>query len=197
MKTITNILITLLLTISCIAQAQITTDSSTHLAFKGVPIDGTLSEFVLKMKQNGFTQTSSDEGISILAGDFAAYNGCTIGVATIKGKDLVCKIVVLFPTQSSWSLLSSNYFNLKQLLTEKYGQPVESVEQFANGDPESDGIKMVEVSLDKCKYFTTYQTNKGNIQLSIRCDRLNPCVMLAYIDKINGDIIRAKAKDDL
>jgi hypothetical protein len=197
MKKITITLIAVLTTIVSFAQTQVKTDSSVHLSFKGVSIDGKLSEYVLKMKQNGFTQTGTEDGVAILKGDFASYRGCTIGVATLKGKDLVSKITVIFPAQESWSLLSSNYFTLKELLTEKYGQPSESIEKFSSFEPDDDGSKLIQVHLDACKYVTTYETEKGSIQLSIKGDHSNAFVILSYFDKINGGIIRAKAKDDL
>ncbi len=168
-----------------------------HLSFKGVPIDGTLNEYVKQMKQSGFTLLGTENGVAILKGDFASYKDCTVGVATSKGKDLVSTITVIFPEQKSWSLLSSNYFNLKELLTEKYGQPSESVENFSSYEPADDGSKMTQVYLDACKYVTTYETDKGTIQLSIKGDISNAFVKLAYLDKINGNIIREKAKDDL
>lgn len=197
MKKITITLIAVLTSIVSFAQLQVRTDSSVHLSFKRVPIDGKLSEYVLKMKQNGFTQIGTEDDVAILKGDFASYKGCTVGVGTLKGKDLVSKITVIFPAQESWSLLSSNYFNLKEMLTEKHGQPSESVEKFSSYEPESDGSKMTQVHLDACKYVTTYETDKGRIQLSIKGDISSAFVILAYFDKINGDIIRAKAKDDL
>ncbi len=170
---------------------------SEHLSFKGVPIDGTLNEYVTKMKQSGFTMLGTENGVAMLKGDFASYKGCTVGVATLKGKDLVSKITVIFPEQKSWDLLSSNYFNLKEMLTEKYGQPSESVEKFSSYEPEDDGSKMTQVHLDACKYVTTYETDKGSIQLSIKGDISNAFVILSYFDKINSNIIREKAKDDL
>ena len=38
------------------------TQSSSHLVFKGVSIDGTLSEYVSKMKQNGFNLIGIEDG---------------------------------------------------------------------------------------------------------------------------------------
>ena len=171
--------------------------TSEHLSFKGVPIDGTLNEYVMKMKQNGFTMYGTENGMAMLKGDFASYKDCMIGVATLKGKDLVSKINVVFPEQKSWALLSSNYFNLKEMLTEKYGQPSESVEKFTSYEPEDDGSKMTQVHLDACNYFTTYETDKGNIQLTIKGDISSAFVVLSYFEKINSNIIREKAKDDL
>ncbi|MFN7495553.1 MAG: hypothetical protein ACK5RG_21715 [Cyclobacteriaceae bacterium] len=171
---------------------------SPHLIFKGVPIDGPLKVYTTKMQQNGFTLINSKEGISILKGDFASYKGCTIGVATLKQKDLVYKIAVLFPEQDTWSSLASNYFSLKEMLTEKYGEPNSRTEEFDGGEPTDDNTRMYYVQFDKCKYSCVFRTEKGTIELSIEHDGVTSCfVRLAYFDKINSSIIKAKAIDDL
>ncbi|MBO9592815.1 MAG: hypothetical protein J7599_07885 [Niabella sp.] len=158
--------------------AQVKPDSSKHLSFKGVPIDGTLNEFVLKMKKGGFTHTGTEEGLAVLKGDFASYKSCVIGVSTLKTKDLVSKIVVLFPERDTWSSLSSNYFTLKEMLTEKYGDPSDCVEKFQSySEPKNDNDKMFEVKFDKCKYLTIYETEKGSIQLSIDHDGVMRCMV--------------------
>ena len=194
MKKIITSLIVAFIAMSSFAQIQ----SSAHLTFKGVPIDGTLNEYVSKMKQNGFTHTGTEDGVAMLTGDFAAYKSCIVVVATLKQKDLVSKITVIFPESGTWSLLSSNYFSLKEMLTEKYGKPSECVEKFQSKyGPDDDNSKMYEVKMNRCKYYTTYETEKGSIQLSIENNAMACCVMLAYYDKINSEIIKAKAIDDL
>ena len=172
---------------------------SPHLSFKGVPIDGTLNEFVQKMKQKGFTYSESYDGLVVLTGDFAGYKGCKIGVHTLKQTDLVSKITVIFPSCDKWNSLSNYYYSLKEMLTEKYGEPIDVVEEFQGGrEPRDDNSRMVEVKLDNCNYCTIYETPKGDIQLHISHDGFTSCyVVLNYFDKINGDIIRAKAMDDL
>ena len=181
---------------SCANAAQA---DSQHLAFKGVPIDGTLNAYVQKMKQNGFTVIGTEDGIALLKGDFAGYKNCTIGVATLKQKDLVSKITVLFPDQDTWSHLSSNYFSLKELLTEKYGDPSDCVEEFQTRvEPRDDNSKMHEVKMDRCTYYTTYEIEQGTIQLLIAHNSVMSCyVMLAYFDKINSDLIKNEAINDL
>lgn len=194
MKKIITSLIVGLIQMSSFAQIQ----SSAHLTFKGVLIDGTLNEYVSKMKQNGFTHIGTEDGVAMLKGDFAAYKNCIVGVATLKQKDLVSKITVIFPENDTWSLLSSNYFSLKEMLTEKYGKPSESMEKFQSKyGPDDDNSKMYEVKMNRCKYYTTYETENGSIQLSIENNDMACCVMLVYHDKINSEIIKAKAKDDL
>src|SRR5438045_7755766 len=78
----------------CISFAQTNADSSKHLAFKGVPLDGPLDQYVSKMKQNGFKHLSTKDGIAMLQGDFAGYKDCHVGVSTLKQNDLVYKIGV-------------------------------------------------------------------------------------------------------
>ena len=172
--------------------------SSEHLTFKGVPIDGTLNEFITKMTLNGFTNSGTENGKAILNGDFAGYKDCVINVSTLKQKDLVNNIGVLFTKKDTWSTLSGNFFEFKLLITEKYGKPNEVEEKFESySQPNDDNRKMYEVLFNRCKYFSIWQTDKGKIQLSIENNQGSSRVKLTYLDKINSDIIKAKAKDDL
>lgn len=191
--------IILMYTMIGFAQIQENINTSQHLTFKGVPINGTLNEYVSKMTKSGFTHEGTEKGVAILTGDFAAYKNCIVAVATLKQRDLVNKITVIFPESDTWSTLSSNYYNLKGLLTEKYGEPADIVEKFDSRiEPKDDNSKMYDVRFDNCKYFTTYKTEKGSIQLAIDHDSSLKCfVRLSYSDKINGDKIRQEALKDL
>ncbi|OJU73763.1 MAG: hypothetical protein BGO09_04155 [Bacteroidetes bacterium 47-18] len=177
------------------------TQASDHLTFKGVPIDGTLDEYVAEMKKNGFSYLGTDGGIALLNGDFAGYKDCYLGVSTLKQKDLVHNIVVVFSDKDTWSTLSGNYFNLKDMLIEKYGKPSSASETFDVPSfklPLDDNDKMYEVKFDNCKYYSIWETDKGAIQLSIEHNGISSCfVQLAYFDKINGEKIKASAIDDL
>lgn len=173
-------------------------DSSNHLKFKGVPIDGTLKEFVSRMKRKGFKMKGSENGVAVLEGDFAAYKECTIYVSTLDNKDLVSQISVIFPNKDSWEYLYGDYKNLKELLTEKYGKPSEVTEKFQDNYIDDDMMRMHEVEMDRCKYESRFKTNNGEIILKIGHDRILSCfVVLCYKDKINGGIIKDIAKDDL
>jgi hypothetical protein len=87
-----NTLMVLFLSLTVfICFAQTNTDTSKHLNFKGIPLDGTLEQYVLKMKQAGFKHLSTKDGIAMLQGDFAGFKDCYVGVTTFKQKDLVYK----------------------------------------------------------------------------------------------------------
>lgn len=197
MKAVLTSLLCFVLTMTSFAQNN--TDTTEHMTFKGVPIDGTLNEYVSKMKQSGFTLIGTEDGVAMLKGDFAAYKDCIIGVATLKGIDLVSKITVIFPNHETWATLASNYFNLKELLTEKYGEPSEVVEKFDTySEPDDDNSKMHAVGMNNCKYYTTFELENGSIQLSIGNDGFSSSfVMLSYYDEINSEKVRQKAIEDL
>jgi len=202
MESVKNVLITLMFMAFIIPViAQDTDKASEHLTFKAVPIDGTLDEFVSKMKSVGFEVVgiNAKEQIAILKGDFAGYKSCVVTVHTLKQKDLVSKIAVTFPECETWSALASNYFNLKQLLTVKYGNPTRSIERWDSGyEPSSDNSKMHGVGFDRCKYATTFETDKGSIVVKIDHESLSShFVTMLYTDSINSKIVRAKAIDDL
>ena len=175
--------------------------TSEHMSFKGVPIDGTLNEYVAKMKQSGFQYLGAEDGTALLNGDFAGYKNCHVAVTTLKKIDLVHKIGVIFPNQETWSRLSSNYSDLKQMLTEKYGNPNDEAELFDVKPyqlPLDDNMKMHQVGMDNCKFYTVWKTGKGDIELSIDHSGFTSCfVKVVYFDKINSAIISEKVKDDL
>lgn len=170
-----------------------------HLTFKGVPIDGSLNEYVSKMKSAGFSYLGTQDGTAILQGDFAGFKGCLIGVSTLKNSDVVNTIGVIFPEKDDWSYLEEIYQHLKNMLTEKYGKPAECVEKFQGyGSPNDNSDKLHRLKMDRCTYATTYATPKGDIRLSLDHQNVSSCfVKLQYWDKINTDAVKAKAMDDL
>lgn len=136
-------------------------DKSEHLSFKGVPIDGTLNEYVAKMKAAGFSYLGTQH--------------------------------------DNWSSLERDYDHLKSMLTQKYGEPTEVVEQFqGRTNPNTNNEKLHELMMDRCTWYTTFETTKGDIQLSLQKGNFGQYfVLLKYYDKINTDTVRSAAMDDL
>ena len=184
--------IVVILSVNSFAQSE-------HLTFKGVPIDGTLNQFVTKMKTVGFTGGIDKNGTALLKGDFAGFKGCYIFVSTLQHVDLVSTIGVLFPESPNWSTLEGNYYKLKEMLTTKYGEPAEEVEEFQHpSSADDDNSKMHELKMDRCNYSTLFRTEKGNLVLRLVADDYYDChVLLGYYDKINGLEVEAAAMDDL
>lgn len=169
-----------------------------HLTFKGVPIDGTLNEFVGKLKQKGFTKIGEEQGIAILEGDFASFKGCTVAVYEHES-GLVNRVGVVFPEKDTWSLLYNDYSKLKEMLTQKYGKPSEETEEFQGySAPRDDNSRMHEVKMDRCKYICDFTTDNGVIELRIAHNSVISCyVVLIYVDLENETKVQSSAIDDL
>ena len=175
--------------------------SSEHLKFKGVPIDGTLNEYVNKMKQAGFYYETTEDGIALLSGEFAGYSDCIVGVKTLQKLNLVHEIVVLFPSQDKWAGLNYDYERLKTMLTKKYGEPDECIERFNAPSymTMDDNAKMYQVESNNCEYYSKYDTNNGSISLTISNDgyEFGCRVKLFYTDKTNSAIFDDAVMEDL
>ena len=189
----------LLFTTAITVSAQIDTNATDHLKFKGVPIDGTLREFTVKMKQANYLHIVTEDGIALFEGDFAGYKDCVIAVVTLDNNDLVSTVTVGFPDNETWLSLMSDYLHLKDLLIEKYGEPDEVVSKFAEyPEPSSDFMKFHAVLNDECTYYTTFELSNGSIQLSLeKNEALTAFVRLSYYDKTNYETIRQEALKDL
>ena len=75
-----------------------------HLSFKGVPIEGSMTEFCQKLKAKGFTSIGRENNITLFSGDFTGRKA-TVGVtATDDGKN-VFAVVVLFDSSGEWNTL--------------------------------------------------------------------------------------------
>jgi hypothetical protein len=174
-------------------------DTSKHLTFKGVPIDGSIRVAASKIQAAGFSKVSLSDGIAILKGDFASYRDCQIAIVSDKEKDLVYQVIVLFPKKENWAGLSSDYTYLKSMLTDKYGKPASVIEKFDGSyQPTDDSMKYLKTEMDQCKYVSEWELNQGNIRLTINnSEQLGTYVILIYVDKINVALVNSKALDDL
>ena len=172
-----------------------------HLSFKGVPINGTLQEYTNAMVKAGFHYEKTQNGISILSGDFAGYKNCTIGVSTLKNLDVVSRIAVLFPDRDTWTSVLSDYQSLKSMLTEKYGYPSDSGEKFTGyvGNNYDNGLVMIALEEGEYEWYTVFSAELGEIELSIVSggESYTASVCLRYIDKANSEKVRSAAMDDL
>ena len=100
-----------LIAITLLFVAVINTMAQEHLSFKGIPIEGSMTEFCQKLKTKGFTQLGRDDNVTTFTGDFTGRQA-TVGVgATDDGKS-VHSVVVIFDESSEWNTLAVSYTHL-------------------------------------------------------------------------------------
>ena len=171
-----------------------------HLSFKGVPIDGSLKAYTDAMVKAGFHYEGTYDGVDLLSGDFAGYKGCTIGVSTLKKCDVVSHIAVIFPNKETWSSVLNDYETLKSMLTQKYGYPSDSKEEFTDYIGKYDNYFVMEaIKGDKYNWYAIFSTELGDIELSIieGTKYHTAAIRLSYYDKSNSEKVRSAAMDDL
>lgn len=169
-----------------------------HLTFKGVPMTGTLQEFTDAMVKTGLVFLGSEKGLSALAGDFAGFSGCIIGVETLPGFDVVNKITVLLPEKEEWSDLYKDYDKLKAMLTAKYGNPSYKAEKFDDLS-DYDYQKMMLLSTGDCEWRTLFSPDLGDIELKIMGGSRSSTgqVCLTYHDRASTKKVLNSAMEDL
>lgn len=195
-----RLLIAILLTLPLLAApAQAQTTEEQHLEFMGIPIDGTLNAFAQKLQAKGMKITDRENGAIFLSGNFAGDNDCTIGLIGTS-KNEIWRAGVISSAYYSWSTLADRYFTLKNMLAQKYGDPI-SVEEFqVLYTPDSDSDKWHCVIMDQCNYAATYITENGQIDLSIINYGIlagGAAVMLKYTDQANSQNKLDSMMDDL
>lgn len=165
-----------------------------HLSFKGIPIEGSMTEFCQKLKSKGFTSISRENNITLFSGDFTGRQA-TVGVtATGDGKN-VFAVVVLFDPSGEWNTLVNTYDYYKDLYTRKYGKPTISKENNP-AHLDSNTALMAEVHQGTVVYGSAWEVTGGDIQLSIEKSSgvYEGMVMIRYRDSQN---IEAKIQNDL
>lgn len=192
MKAIRMFLFAILVSIACSGIAQ----ESGHLKFKGISMEGSLQSFVNKLKDKGLTYLSTKDGVATLKGEFAATSNCQIFVSKMPDVDKVNKVLVIFPGHETWKSLSNQYENLKEMLTEKYGEPdvLEKFREYVG----SEGLKFRAIYDNEADYISEFHTSNGSIQLSMTKSATLKCsVYIRYIDESNEQELHQRIMDDL
>lgn len=172
--------------------------SQEHLTFKGVEINGSTEDFIRQMEKKGFYVLKDFDSRVVLKGTFSGRPNCILHINTLEKEDVVSSVQVLFEREVTWFALSNNYDTLKNMLTEKYGQPVEVIEQFVNLYSEEDYLKITRLMANDCNWRSTFETGLGQIVLYITYKtEYGSHVVLEYRDKINCMKQREAAMSDL
>ncbi len=165
-----------------------------HLSFKGISIEGSVTEFCHKLVEKGFTSIGSEDGVKFFSGDFTGVEA-TVGVAATGDGKNVYGVVVLFDPSKEWKTLVGTYDYYKELYTRKYGEPSISKEKNpARSD--SNTALMAEVHAGTVVYATAWKVTGGEIELSIEKSSgfYEGMVMIRYRDSQN---VEAKIQKDL
>ncbi len=164
-----------------------------HLSFKGIPIEGSMTEFCQKLKEKGFTPIKRENNTAFFTGNFTGRQSTIIVIATDNGTN-VFSVNVFFDPNKEWNILVDTYDYYKDLYSKKYGEPSFSKESNpALSDSNTD--LMYELYDGKVVYGSVWEPKGGDIELSIqKSTRLEGVVVIRYRDSQN---VENKIQNDL
>lgn len=134
---------TLLALISFIGLSQ--SSNSGAIKFLGIPIDGTESQFVAKLKNKGFTYNSQYESYK------GQFNGKTVDVYIHTNHDIVDRVYVAFPYTSEENIRAEYNRLLKQFNENKKYMNLSLSDEI----PEDDDISY-EISVNNKRYQASF-----------------------------------------
>ncbi len=188
---IATVLLTMMLSASDYAFAQ-----TKHIQFKGIPVDGTLTSFVEKLKTQGYKLERIENEIAFLFGKFAGYSNCLIGVVSSKGT--VWKVLVAFEDVDSWEVITKQYQEFKDSFQLKYNSKPESIESLEDLYSEG-GMIYLGFKEEKNVWGSLFNVPGGCVILEIMpgvsYGKLG--LRITYQDEINTEIRKSATIDDI
>ena len=167
-----------------------------HLGFKNIPIDGTTSQFVAKLKAVGYTVVGEYSDDIRLRGVFMGKD-CTLSLNFTAVSKTVHSVYVIFDKKQDWASLENDYENIKNGLTIKYGKPTVK-EEFRSPYKEGDGSEYMAFKGGYADWISSFSTPIGNINLYIReQDFSNMTLIIWYCDKKNYEKSLQELADEL
>ena len=163
--------------------------------FKGVTLGAPLKEVLPQLEKN-FEYVMEYKGNTILKGKFAGYRDCTIYVQAEDEDDIVSAVSVFFPTTNNWNTLYTQYRNLKNSLTQKYGEPKECEENLI-GRRRNKILDLIYGDINCEAVFTPSVFGQIDLKLFGYEDIREGCVYLMYTDLLSLKKQGAADSDDL
>lgn len=170
--------------------------SSGHIKFMGMDVTGNMELFKDSLITKGFYYVDSFKSSCRFQGEFA-NEFVTLTVLASSKTQMVCKIIVEFPSKSEWKDLKEDYFNKKRLYKSKH--PLDKdFEFFSSPYEDGDGYELRAVSREKCNYASFFWAVGGYIIVEIG---KTAQVKVSYEDRENMKIaqkeLEQSAIDDI
>ena len=156
-----------------------------HLKFKNVPIDGPKKTFLTELQKNDFHLVEDTDFGASLRGRLAGRPANAFVMSTSEG--IVCRIAATFDAPDNWTTLRLDFYTLLRSLTFKYGQAVESVQEFQLPFSDGDGRELEALQRGRGRWYARFMSPEGTIHLMIANNPMTqqPGIMLLYEDAVN------------
>lgn len=185
MKRIFSLIIAMMLFVS-----GISAQDAKHFTFKGIPIDGSITEFGKSLVADGFMKINNN-----------TYKGRFLrneALVALVGDDdnMIWRVAAIMPSTDTWSILESSFDGYVNLYTEKYGKPSKLNKNFTGYTGDNSDLKMMAIDKGECNYSAIWNLPQGSIEVSIvkGSEYREGTIRIVYTDNANKDDVR---KSDL
>lgn len=184
MKRFSVFLMSVLLSLTSFAQ-----ETGCHLDFEGIPVTGTLNEFLTVSESKGYKLLERNEFSLLLSGSYCGKS-CRVLVERLPDQDKVWGLTVLLPSRGDWQGLVSDYAEHRSHFHQTFGEPTHVTEWFnMMTPPATDRQKYFAVEKGLCSYKSVYENALGQVDVVIWSDVSNGCyVLVSYIDNFNSHL---------
>lgn len=163
-----------------------TAQENGHFTFKGIAIDGPVSEFGQQLVADGFVKMNANT----YRGKFLRQN-CVVSLVADEDYQ-VWRVAALLPQTETWSTLETSFNGYIDLYTEKYGRPATIKKEFNTYTGDHPGLKMSAVDDGECNYFAVWNLPQGSIEVKIvkGSEYKTGAIRIVYTDNANKDAVR-------
>jgi hypothetical protein len=164
-----------------------------HFTFKGIPIDGSVSNFAEQLVSDGYSKVNSNT----YRGKFLR-NDCAVTIVA-DDDNMVWRIAATFASIDTWNDLESSFNSYVSLYSEKYGKPKSLFKEFSTRTGDSTYRKMIAIDEGNCKYTAYWELPQGSIEVKIvegnRYD--TGSIRIIYTDSSNKSAVHKSDLDEI
>ena len=183
------ILIVLLIGSISFANAQ----NSDHFTFKGIPINGSVSNFGNQLVADGFTKIATNT----YRGKFLRNDS----VVTLVGDDnnMVWRVAAIMANTDTWNTLEASFNHYVNLYSEKYGAPASLSKKFTSYSGNDSSVKMWKLNDGECQYYAIWNLPQGSIEVRIvKGNKYDAgCIRVVYTDNVNKEKVHQSDLDEI
>ncbi|MBQ3690410.1 MAG: hypothetical protein II937_11210 [Bacteroidales bacterium] len=95
-----------------------------HLEFQGLPINGTVTDYMHGLNAKGYKNVGIENGVGILTADISGFRNSIVNVASSNGNTNVYAVSVCFTYNQNENEILKQYEKLKNELSALYGEIV-------------------------------------------------------------------------
>lgn len=158
-----------------------TASNPEHLNFENIPISGSASKFIKKLKGKGYKNAIKDDYICLNDG---VFQNSIVRIMGDEERDHVYGICVFLPSSNVWDTLSDDYDHWKTYLIQLYGVPTEDNAEFTTSNSKTPQEKIQALKDGLCSYRTMFKNEGGMITLLLNYSEEFGCrPQLLYFDR--------------